>query len=278
MATSRRSRSSGEKDYLSIAKKRVHTPDQIDSFTKALIYSRNKKGKTKFCLTAGRERTLHIDPEQGTDKFKKQRPIVWPLDKWEDMQDCWGALRTYELSPAALGQGSEEKPFDTVCLDGCTKINNMALRYIMRVEEERNLDRRPGIIDRRDYNKSGELMKDMINNFLKLRMNVIFTAQERMFTGFSGDEDEDEADGSVFFVPDLPAGVRGALNSVVDVIGRLYVVRVEVKGELRPQRRLQIGPHERYDTGARSDHKLPDVLKNPTFPKLVNLLETGKAA
>jgi len=92
----------------------------------------------------------------------------------------------------------------------------------------------------------------------------------------SGDHDEDEE--TTFFVPDLPAGVRGTINSVVDVIGRLYVVTVETKAGPKKQRRLHIGPHERYDTGYRSDYVLPDLMKNPTIPKLVKLMHTGEGA
>lgn len=264
-----------EKDYLAIAKTKVQRPKDIDSFRKALIYGRNKKGKSRFSVSNGIERTLVIDPEQGTDTMKELNPYVWPISKWEDMNDCWGALRTYQLSPSAIGQGKSKKPFDTVSVDGCTKLNNLALKYIGRVQEEADLSRRPGLVDRRDYFKSGELMKDMINNFLGLRMNVIFTAQDKMITAASPDDDDGDDEGEIFYVPDLPNGVRGALNSVVDVIGRIYVVRVEIKGELKARRRLQIGHHERYDTGYRSDYELPDVIKNPTFPKLVSLIETG---
>lgn len=267
-------RSTAERDYLAIAKKKVHRPADREPTPKFLIYGRNKKGKTTFGISAGIEKTLVIDPEQGTDMSKKNNPYVWPVSTWQDMQDVWGALRTGELSPYLLGQGKTKEPFSWVCLDGCTKLNNMALRYIMSVEEERNLDRKPGLVDRRDYNKSGELMKELINRFLNLPMGVVFTAQERMMTADSGDSDEDEE--STFFVPDLPAGVRGALNSVVDVIGRIYVVRIDTKsGKTKPQRRLQIGVHERYDTGFRSDYELPDVVKLPTVPKLVSLMTTG---
>lgn len=267
----------GQKDYLAIARKKVHRPKDIESFRKFCIYGRNKKGKTRFSLSNGIENTLHIDPEQGTDTMLALNPYVFPIRKWEDMDDAWGALRTYELSPKILGQGKSSKPFDTVAVDGCTKINNFALKYIGRVQEEADLTRRPGLVQRQDYFKSGELMKDMINNFLSLRMNVIFTAQEKMIKAVIGDEDEDEEDGEAYFVPALPDGVRGALNSVVDVIGRIYVVRVEIKGEMRASRRLQIGDHERYDTGYRSDHgPLPDVIKSPSFPKLARLIETGE--
>lgn len=263
------------KDYLAIAQKKVQRPSKIKHHPKILIYSRNKKGKTTFALSAGVEKTIVLDPEKGTDPMKAKDPYVWPIEKWEDLQDAYGALRTGELSPKALGQGDSDEPFEYVSVDGLTKMNNMALRYIMRVAEERDLDRRPGMVDRRDYNKSGELMKDMLNNFHSLKMGVIYTAQERMMIADSGDSDEDEE--STFFVPDLPAGVRGAVNSIVDVIARLYVVRVETKSGTRAQRRLQIGPHERYDTGYRSDYVLPDMIKNPTVPKLVNLMIEGEA-
>lgn len=263
-----------QKDYLAIARKNVIRPAEVESLPKILVYGRNKKGKTTFSLSGGIERTLMVDCERGSETMKSKNPYVWPVSRWEDIDDCYWALRTGELSPKTLtGKGSDE-PFRWVSLDTTTKLNNMALRYIMKKAEEADLDRRPGMVDRRDYNKSGELMKDMINNFYSLPMGVVFTAQERMMSMDSGDSDEDEE--TTFFVPDLPAGVRGTLNSVVDCIARIYVVRIETKKGLRAQRRLQIGVHERYDTGYRSDYLLPDVIKNPTLPKLVSLMHTGE--
>lgn len=261
-------------DYLKIAKQRARRPSQAKHHPKLLIYARNKKGKTTFSLSSGVDATLVLDPEQGTDAMVTKDPHVWPVSKWEDVQEFWGAVRTMKLSPYELGTGKSKEPFSWIAADGLTKLNNMALKWVGRQAELRDLDRRPGMVDRRDYNKSGELMKDFINNLHSLKMGVVFTAQERMTTLDSGDHDDDEE--TTFFVPDLPAGVRGTINSVVDVIGRLYVVTIETKSGSRKQRRLQIGPHERYDTGYRSDYLLPDVLKNPTIPKLVKLMHTGE--
>ena len=265
-----------EKDYLAIAKKKASRPSLVKSYRKVLVYGRNKKGKSTFGISNGVDNTLVLDPEQGTDLMLKKDPYRIGIEQWEDLHDAWGALRTYKLSPKILGLGKSTEPFNTVSLDGCTKFNNMALKYVRRLQEERDLDRIPGMTDRRDYSKSGELMKDMINNFLKLKMNVIFTAQERMMTLASADDDDDSEEVSEYYVPDLPAAVRGALNSVVDVIGRIYVVRTEIKGKEKAQRRLQIGHHPLYDTGYRSDFVLPDMIRNPTFPRLVNLIETGE--
>ena len=265
-------------DYLKIAKKRVQRPANHEDFPKLLIYSRNKKGKTTFSLSGGVEATICLDPEKGTSGMKRRNPYVWPISRWEDTQEFWGALRTGELSPKLLGQGESDVPFKFVSCDGLTKINNMALKYIGKQAELRDLDRRPGMVDRRDYNKSGELMKDFINNLFSLPMGVIFTAQERMITaGFSSDDDEDAGEQEAYFVPDLPAGVRGTINSVVDLIGRLYVVQIDVDGKPKKERRLQIGIHDRYDTGFRSEYLLPDVIKDPTVPKLISLMREGRA-
>lgn len=258
MATTPTKRKSGtRKDYSKVAA-RIQRPKDREKLPRILAYGRNKKGKTTFGTSAGVENTIVLDPEMGTDEMRKRNPYVLHVSKWEDMDDYWGFLRTMDHQ------------FTWVLVDGLTKINNMALRYVGSQEEIKNLDRKPGLVDRRDYNKSGELMKQMLNNFHALPMGVVFTAQERMLSLDSGDSDED--DESTYFVPDLPAGVRGAVNSIVDVIGRIYTVRVEIKGEQKTQRRLQIGPHERYDTGYRSDFSPPDMIKNPTIPKLISTL------
>jgi hypothetical protein len=263
-----------EPDYLALAAKKVGRPaTHAAKQRKLLIYSRNKKGKTWLSVSAGIEKTLVLDPEHGTDTMVSKNPYVWPITRWQDIQEAWGALRTGELSPKVLGLGKTDVPFEYLSVDGCTRMNSMALRYVMSQEEERNLDRKPGFVQRSDYGKSGELMKQMLLNFHSLPMGVVYTSQERLLTASNGDEDSD--DESSYYVADLPNAVRAAVYSVVDVIGRLYVVRVPKKGtldEMLPQRRLQIGIHERYDTGARSDFKMPDVVKNPTIPKLEALM------
>lgn len=273
-----------EKDYVAIARQRIVRPADIASFRRILVYGRNKKGKTRFGLSAGIPRTLEIDPERGTETMRHLNPYVWPISNWEDINEVYGALRTGELSPKTLGVGPEDEPFSWVSVDGLTRINNFALHYVRKIQEERDLDRQPGFVDRRDYGKSGELMKQMLTQFHTLPINIVYTAQERMMTDADGEEDEESS--NVYYVPDLPASVRGTVNSLVEVIARIYTVRLEVPGEsdgdeiapkFKTERRLQIGIHEKYDTGYRSDFELPDMLRRPTIPKLTNLMLTGKA-
>ena len=248
------------KDYNAIAAKRITRPAEKKRFPKFLIYARNKKGKSTFGISAGVDRTLVLDPEKGTDEMRTKNPHVWHIERWEDIDDAFNFLK----------YGKHD--YQWVVVDGLTKFSNMALKYVMKLQEEKSLDRIPGMVQQRDYGKAGELMKDMLTRFHNLDMGVVFTAQERMEEPQDSEEDDDIEGGAAMYVPDMPKGVRGYANSIVDVIGRLYVVREEGK---KPERRLWIGESLKYDTGYRSDHTLPDMVRNPTLPKLVRLIRTG---
>lgn len=254
-----------EKDYAKIAAEKITRPSKIKRMPKILVYSRNKKGKTTFGTSAGIEQTLVIDPEHGTDEMKKKDPHVWHIERWEELDDVTNYLRF------------SSHQYKWVCLDGLTKISNMSLKYVMRLQEEKSLDRIPGLVVQRDYGKSGELMKDLLTRFHNMPMGVVYTAQERQDGAYDDSEDEDSEETEVAYVPDLPKGVRGVANSLVDVIGRLYVVRLDSEPP-KAERRLWIGESVKYDTGYRSDFVLPDMVRNPTIPKLVRLMRTGRAS
>jgi len=268
------------KDFLEVAKKKIHRPADLPPNFSFLIYGRNKRGKSTFGVSGGIEKTLVIDPEAGTKAMVNANPYVWPMERWADLDEIYGALRTGQLSPAVLG-GDSDEPFSIVNLDGVTKINNICLKHVMKVQEDRDLDRQPGFVQQRDYGKSGELMKEMFQKFQTLPMVKIYTAQERMIVGnetFSSGEEDDDADdedNDITWVPDLPKGVRADLEGQVDVIGRITAQKVEVKGKTKLQRRLYIGVHEGLDTGFRSDFDLPSVIKYPKIPKLIKLMSEG---
>lgn len=255
-------------DYAKIAASKITTAGRIQESEppRYLFYARNKKGKTD--LTATAPRCLILDPEKGTKHLPKDQP-VWPIHKWDDINEAYKYLQTKE------GQ----RKFDWVGVDGMTRMSNMALRKVMTQQEERDLDRIPGQVIQKDYGKAGELVKGMLFNFHNLPQGIIYTAQERMeevkAEAFDT-EDEDMEEAQIRFVPDLPKGVRSSLNAIVDCIGRIYVVKVDVKDVTKLQRRLWIAPTDPYDTGYRSDFELPNYLKNPTIPKLGQLIRTGK--
>lgn len=254
----------GKKDYAAIAKKKIGGPGTKPK--RFLFYARNKKGKTNLLSSA--PNILIIDPENGTEELDKEKFAnnIWPVYKWEDMDEVFKFLR------------SGDHDFDWVGVDGLTRLHNMALRFVMTQAEERDLDRIPGMVQQKDHGKAGELTKGMLYNFHNLPLGVIYTAQERMENpGEFADEDEDVEEASARFVPDLPKGVRSAIVAIVSGIGRVYTVRIDdADGNLTTQRRLWLAQSEAYDTGFRSQHTMPSYIKNPTIPKLLRVIETGK--
>ena len=256
-----------KKDYAAIAASKVRKPGQ--SPPRILVYGRNKKGKTTFGSSA--PDVLILDPENGAN-FIKTDADIWPINEWADMEEVFQYLKT----PEARGK------YKWVHVDGLTRITNMALRYVMNQQEERDLDRQPGMVQLKDYGKSGELVKGMLFNFHTLPYGIIYTAQERQESGGSfGEEDDDVEESEVRYVPDLPKGVRSSVNAIVDVIGRIYTVRIDTehngKDVTVTQRRLWVGQSDMQDTGFRSKFKLPDHIKNPTVTKLTSLMTQGKA-
>jgi AAA domain len=266
-----------EKDYRKVARDKMYRPSSVERKPKILVYSRNKKGKTRFGTSAGVDTTIVFDPEYGTSEMRQADPHVWPIVKWSDMDDAIEWLRNVNECPICKPTHS----FGWACVDGLTRLSNMALKHVGKLEEERSLTRIPGLLDpRRDYNKAGELLKDMLVRFHNMHdIGVIYTAQERMQEANDSEEDSDSGETEVTYVPDLPKSVRGHANSLVDIIGRLYVVKVEnpkdPNGDPITQRRLWIGDSLKYDTGYRSDFVLPDYLRNPTVLKLVRLMREG---
>lgn len=261
------------KDYAAIAKSKITRPSAIEERPpRILVYGRNKKGKSHFCATA--PDVLIVDPEHGTDRLKKLDPNVWPITEWAEMDEVYKFLK--------LGK----HPYKWVALDPTTRIHNLSLTFVRSLAAERSLDERPKLIEKRHYGQAGELTKDMVWNFHQLPLGIIYTAQERMIESSMGEEDEDAEEPGALFVPDLPKGARAAINSIVDVIGRIYTVKTEIKvkrgGEIVEkeviQRRLWLEPSAQYDTGYRSEFVLPAYLKNPTVPRLVELMTSGKVS
>lgn len=262
MATAKR------KDYAAIGAARIKkVADVTKKPPRILVYSRNKKGKTRFCATA--PDVLIVDPEHGTDRMTRINPSVWHIEEWSEMDEVYNFLRL----------GGHD--FRWVALDPTTRIHAHSLKFVMGIAEEKSLDSRPKLVEKRHYGQAGELTKEMLWKFHQLPLGVIYTAQERQVEAYAGEEDEDIEEAAAMYVPDLPKGARAAINSIVDVIGRIYTVKVPSQKNPEKeviQRRLWLEPSTQYDTGYRSDFVLPPYMKNPTVPRLVELMTNGRIA
>lgn len=263
-------------DYAAIAAAKISSPSKrAERRPRVLVYGRNKKGKTRFGATA--PNVLILDPEQGTDFERKIDPSVWHATSWDDCNEFYDFMKNWGKSPDGV-------PYEWVNLDGLTKIHNMALTFVRGKAMETSLTRKPDAVTTPDYGKAGELLKGFLNNFHSLtNIGIIITAQERMLEVEADDSsgDVDEEAGAFMFVPDLPKGTRSSVNAVVDVIGRIYTVKLQnPKDPAGPdviERRLWLQPSAKYDTGFRSEYVLPPMLRQPTVPRLEALIRNGTA-
>jgi hypothetical protein len=274
------------KDYAAIARSKITTPGS-GRMPRYLVYGRNKKGKTHFCTTA--PEVLVLDPEDGTIAEDPGKSEVWPITQWTDLDEVYNYVKGGGKSPRT------NQPYKWIALDGMTRMLSMALNFVSNQQAEKDLTRQPGMVDKRTYGQANKMIEGVLHNFHSLRnVGLIITAQERVVEIESMEDlgdDDDASPASYMYVPDLTKGARAPLNQIVDVIGRIYVVRGEfetkrramregkpviVKKKTNVQRRLFVGPHEMYDTGYRSGHVLPDFIKEPSVATLGRALREGK--
>lgn len=274
------------KDYAAIARAKITKPGS-GRMPRYLVYGRNKKGKTHFCATA--PNVLILDPEDGTIAEDPTKADVWPVTEWADLDEAYNAVKGGFVSPRT------KQPYQWIALDGMTRMLSMAIDFVSKQQAERDLTRQPNQVDQRTYGQANKMIEGMLHNFHSLRnVGIIITAQERVVEIENMEDmgtDEDATPAGFMYVPDLTKGARAPLNQIVDVIGRIYVVRgdfevkrrvmregkaVIVKKTVTTQRRLFVGPHEMYDTGYRSGHVLPDFIKEPSVATLGRALRDGK--
>lgn len=275
------------KDYKAIARAKIARPG-TGRMPRYLVYGRNKKGKTRFCATA--PDVLIADPEDGTTAETKLDPDVWAVTEWADLDDIYQAVKGGIVSPKT------GRPYKWIALDGMTRMLSMAIDFVSRQQAEKDITRQPTQTDQRTYGQANRMIETMLHNFHSLRnVGLVITAQERVVEIENMEdlgEDDDATPAAYMYVPDLTKGARAPLNQVVDVIGRIYVVRgdFEIKRavmregkrvvktvETKSQRRLYIGPHEMYDTGIRTGFEgLPDFIKEPTVASLTRAMREGK--
>lgn len=275
------------KDYAAIARAKISKPQSNKRMPRVLVYARSKKGKTRFCTSA--PGILVIDPEGGTDFETKANPDVWHLESWEELST--------EVYPF-LRSGKHE--YKWVAIDGLTAIYDMALRFIRDQNKTLELDmaeksdqaKLQTQVKIQDYGKANKMVGELLYQLHALsQIGIIITAQERMVDVSNVDDGDDDIENSSYmFVPDLPKGVRGTVEAIVDVIGRVYTVQGEIEKRVKNkegkivikkvegiERRLWVSPHSLYSTGYRSGYVLPDYISQPTITRLISTMKEGKA-
>ena len=241
------------------ARKKIKSVDFAEPLS-ICVYGRNKTGKTVFACSSGLK-TLVIDcNERGTASVRKMKNVsVYRIQRWEDLDPIYWFLRN----------GDHE--FEVIVIDTITMLAMVCMRWVLKEEEDRDFNREPKTPDQRSWGKMGEHISEIITKFRNLPYHLIITAQEKVTT-----EEEEDGSSTSFSHPELSPRPRSALMSAVGTIGRIYVKETtDKKGKKIFERRMLLGPHEKYLAGTRFP-ELKYIERNPTFGGFLEKITGGE--
>lgn len=238
---------------------RIHRPSARLARISVTIYGKGGSGKTSLLGTMpGRGLVLDIPQvEGGTMVLSEAENLeVFSVNRWDDFQDVYDHLK------AGLPSPTTQQPYQWVAIDSLTAAQELAKRKAVR---ERPISGDPTQITMQDWGKIGQLMSGLIYDFRTLPVHVIFLAQERLRE--TGDVYE--------YQPEISPMSLSSLIPSQFLVGRLYTVEVEDEsGGTVVERRLRVGPSERYMTKVRAvpGHDLPAIIRRPNLKAILGWL------
>ena len=266
-------------DTKKIARKIKDISQEDDPLT-AIFYGKAGTGKTT--LLGSFPRVLHLDiREEGEKVLKKVKGIkTASIDSWEDLVSMYWYLK------------KEKHSFKTVGIDTAGQAQMLAVEEVMRKHNKKGKAGDWGTMTQKMWGEVATMCKELFLDFRDLKrigINVVFIAHDRVFKATSED-DEDTNDDSVTRIaphmgPALSPSIVSMLNAAVDLIGETFIgeeliVKKDPKTGKKLKKKtseyyLRIGPNSSYITKVRrpkSEERLPDTLKDPTYDKLVKLM------
>jgi hypothetical protein len=231
-------------------------------YLRMLVYGNPGTEKTRFIASAVKRenpktkkpyKVLILDcNEQGTLSVRKFDPTkkylkVFKVERAQDIEHVFWYLK---MRPDS---------FDIVAIDTTTELQWLFMRSVIDEDARGDASRDILMPHKRDYGKTGEMMRMWISNYRNLPMHIVFTAHES-----SEDEEDDESKKW----PDAQGKVKNRLCAAVDVIGRSY--HREVNGKAVPC--IYVGPHESWVTKDRSG-VLSKEIKRPNLGDIIGAIQ-----
>lgn len=247
---------------------RISPVDEMEVLVNMLVYGRSGTGKTHFIGTAPHPILLLDCKDKGTDTVRGHGGIdVLRVETWDDVEEVYWYLK------------SGDSKYKTVAIDTLTGLQEIAIEAIVGEDG--------GRLTRQGWGDVSGLMKTWLVHYRDLNMNVIFTAQDKVFTVSEEEADSAEADSMLLpeVGPQLMPSVAKVINAAVGVIGNTFIrerikkvknAKGEVKEKAVIEYCMRIGPHARYLTKIRRDapqgaDSLPGVIVSPTFDQILQL-------
>lgn len=230
---------------------RIRKPSAKLSTIAATIYGRSGVGKTTLLGTMpGKGLVIDVPQIEGGTMVledKADKIDVLQVVKWEELDDV----------EKFIEKGDHD--YDWIAFDTITALQVLAMRKVVK---EHDIGEEPTVISMRDWGKIGQLNAEFYFRFRRLRIHIIFLAQEQLREGGE--------DGVMEYKPTVSPVSLTALIPSMMVVGRLYTREV-VRGEKTvTERRLRVGASDRAEAKIRTikSRPVPDVIKNPHLGRL----------
>lgn len=250
-----------------------------------VFYGQSGSGKTTLAATFP-EPILYVDcRDKGTDSIADHEDIdVMEVETWEDAERIYWFLKKHPTKYA------------TVIVDTMSHLQHVAIEAVL---EELNKNPKEeigwGTMTQKEWGIVASMMRPWITNMRDLPIEVVFIAQHRVFNVDYGDEkDSTTALLAPEVGPALMPSVGKHLNASVAVIGNTFIRTRTVttkrmvkqkNTKLKPKEVideeeiieycLRVGPSALYTTKMRKprDVILPDVIVDPTYEKIIDVLK-----
>lgn len=239
-----------------------------DLLYKILIYGPSRAGKTTFSATAGYDEgraapALLLDFEGGSGSAVGIPNLaVATMRDWKDFNEACAYIV------------SDANQFKTVIIDSVSELHIFSLINIIDSEIANNSKRAErgdeNTPEQSDYGKSLVQMRRFLRIVRDLPTHIILTSLSKT--------DDYPREGRVR-VPAMFGQLAGELVGMFPIVG--YLINEKSSGSRRKtsepgfQRKLYLQNQEGMRVGVRGpiNAKIPDVLDNPTVPRLFNMLD-----
>jgi hypothetical protein len=231
---------------------RIYKVDKMPKYIKAVIFGKQKSGKTTFASTAPNPIIFNIR-DNGLASVRGLGLSAVDITSSEELIDWYWYLKT------------AKHEFGTVAFDTATQLGSMVLDEVSNA---------PDYSEKTWGKKMAETLNNIVNLYASLPMHVIFNCQRRR-------TNEEQADYEGYeILPWMSPSVRENLCAIADVIGYTYLrSRLATDAQGREVSKIQycmrLDPSAEVLAGIRIKKGTPhpSVLVDPTFPKLVDIFE-----
>ena len=236
-----------------------------------LFYGRPGSAKTTLFSTWPGKKLLLDVMDEGTDSISDVPNIdVMDITEWDQIEEAYWYLH----------ENPDE--YDVVCIDTVTALQQIIIEEIgakKKLKGKRAGDW--GTMTKADWGTVASRMKTWITNYRNLPMEVVFLAQDRVFSDDTDEEDEEGLD--AYLGPCLSPSVKTHIGAEVTVIGQTFVRRRKRKIKKRGKTVsksvieycLRLGPDPSYMIKVRKPKgvRIPEVLVDPSYEELIEIIQ-----